>query len=40
MPELPEVETVMRGLRAQIEGRVLRRAEVHRAGMRFPFPPG
>ena len=39
MPELPEVETVMRGLRAQIEGRVLRRAEVHRAGMRFPFPP-
>ena len=39
MPELPEVETVMRGLRAQIEGRVISRAQVHRAGMRFPFPP-
>ena len=39
MPELPEVETVMRGLRAQLEGRVIQRAQVHRAGMRFPFPP-
>ena len=39
MPELPEVETVMRGLRAQLEGRVISRAQVHRAGMRFPFPP-
>lgn len=40
MPELPEVETVMRGLRAQLEGRVIRRALVHRPNMRFPFPPG
>jgi len=40
MPELPEVETVMRGLRAQLEGRVIRRALVHRPDMRFPFPPG
>jgi len=40
MPELPEVETVMRGLRAQLEGRVIGRAQVHRAGMRFAFPAG
>ena len=39
MPELPEVETVMRGLRAQLEGRVIRRAQVHRPNMRFAFPP-
>ena len=29
MPELPEVETVRRGLAAHLEGRVIRRAEVH-----------
>jgi formamidopyrimidine-DNA glycosylase len=40
MPELPEVETVMRGLRAQLEGRVISRALVHRPDMRFAFPPG
>jgi formamidopyrimidine-DNA glycosylase len=40
MPELPEVETVMRGLRAQLEGKRISRALVHRADMRFPFPPG
>jgi formamidopyrimidine-DNA glycosylase len=40
MPELPEVETVMRGLQAQLEGRRIVRAAVHRAGMRFAFPPG
>jgi formamidopyrimidine-DNA glycosylase len=40
MPELPEVETVMRGLRARLEGRVIRRATVHRQGLRWPFPPG
>ncbi len=40
MPELPEVETVMRGLRARLEGRVIVRAAVHREGMRWPFPPG
>ena len=39
MPELPEVETVMRGLRAQLEGRVITRALVHRPDMRFAFPP-
>src|SRR5271168_4635796 len=40
MPELPEVETVMRGLRARLEGRVIRQAAVHRADMRWAFPPG
>ena len=40
MPELPEVETVMRGLQAVLQGRVLRRALLHRAGLRWPFPPG
>ncbi len=40
MPELPEVETVMRGLQARLEGRVIRRAEVRRADLRWPLPPG
>ncbi len=39
MPELPEVETVMRGLRARLEGRVLRRAAIGRPDMRRAFPP-
>ena len=39
MPELPEVETVMRGLRATLEGRVIRRAEVRRADLRWDMPP-
>ncbi len=38
MPELPEVETVMRGLRARMEGRVIRRAEVRRPDLRWPLP--
>ncbi|MBD0270780.1 MAG: bifunctional DNA-formamidopyrimidine glycosylase/DNA-(apurinic or apyrimidinic site) lyase [Acetobacteraceae bacterium] len=40
MPELPEVETVMRGLAAVLEGRVIRAASVARAGLRWPFPAG
>ena len=40
MPELPEVETVMRGLRARLEGRTLVRARTNRADMRWAFPPG
>ena len=40
MPELPEVETVMRGLRARLEGRVIVRALVNRPDMRWAFPPG
>jgi formamidopyrimidine-DNA glycosylase len=38
MPELPEVETVMRGLRARLQGRRIVRATVHRPDMRWPFP--
>ena len=39
MPELPEVETVMRGLQARLEGRLIRRAEVRRPDLRWPLPP-
>ncbi len=38
MPELPEVETVRRGLDAAMVGRVISAAEVRRAGLRFDFP--
>ncbi len=38
MPELPEVETVVRGLRPCLEGRRLARVEQRSAGLRFPFP--
>jgi formamidopyrimidine-DNA glycosylase len=40
MPELPEVETVMRGLQQRLEGRVLLRAVANRPDMRWPLPPG
>ncbi len=40
MPELPEVETVMRGLQARLEGRTIVRALVHRPDLRWPLPPG
>ncbi len=40
MPELPEVETVMQGLRARLEGRRIACAEVRRADLRWPFPAG
>jgi formamidopyrimidine-DNA glycosylase len=40
MPELPEVETVMRGLQARLEGRRIVRAEVRRPDLRWPLPPG
>ncbi|PYE29658.1 DNA-(apurinic or apyrimidinic site) lyase [Rhizobium sp. PP-CC-3A-592] len=39
MPELPEVETVRRGLAPVMEGALITRAEVRRADLRFPFPP-
>lgn len=39
MPELPEVETVRRGLAPVMEGQRIARAEVRRAGLRWPFPP-
>jgi formamidopyrimidine-DNA glycosylase len=38
MPELPEVETVRLGLLPALEGAVIRRADVRRADLRFPFP--
>ena len=40
MPELPEVETVMRGLRARLEGHRIVRAAAHRADLRWALPPG
>jgi formamidopyrimidine-DNA glycosylase len=38
MPELPEVETVRRGLAPVLEGRVLTRVIARRADLRFPLP--
>ncbi len=38
MPELPEVETVRRGLLPVMEGHVIDRAEVNRPDLRWPFP--
>jgi len=38
MPELPEVETVRRGLAPAMEGRRLTTVETRRADLRFPFP--
>ncbi|MCB1421211.1 MAG: bifunctional DNA-formamidopyrimidine glycosylase/DNA-(apurinic or apyrimidinic site) lyase [Nitratireductor sp.] len=38
MPELPEVETVRRGLAPVMEGAVITAAEARRADLRFPFP--
>ncbi|MYZ47620.1 bifunctional DNA-formamidopyrimidine glycosylase/DNA-(apurinic or apyrimidinic site) lyase [Propylenella binzhouense] len=40
MPELPEVETVRRGLAPVLEGAVFDRVELRRPDLRFPFPPG
>ena len=38
MPELPEVETVRRGLAPLMEGHVIARAEVRRPDLRWPLP--
>lgn len=38
MPELPEVETVRRGLAPALVGRRIKRARTRRADLRFPFP--
>lgn len=40
MPELPEVETVMRGLKPVLEGRRIAAVDLRREGLRFPFPEG
>jgi len=39
MPELPEVETVRRGLAPVMEGAVIARAGINRPDLRWPFPP-
>jgi formamidopyrimidine-DNA glycosylase len=38
MPELPEVETVRRGLQPAMEGARIDRLELRRKDLRFPFP--
>jgi len=38
MPELPEVETVRRGLLPTMEGSVIARAEARRPDLRWPLP--
>jgi formamidopyrimidine-DNA glycosylase len=39
MPELPEVETTVRGLARYLDGARLARVETRRADLRRPFPP-
>ncbi len=39
MPELPEVETVRRGLQPHLEGARILRAEARRPDLRWPLPP-
>ena len=38
MPELPEVETIVRGLRPKLEGHRLKLVEQRRPDLRFPLP--
>ncbi len=40
MPELPEVETVRRGLQPVMEGFLIAKAEARRKDLRFPFQKG
>ena len=40
MPELPEVETTVRGLAAFLDGELIERVQVNRPDMRRPFPAG
>ncbi len=39
MPELPEVETVRRGLEPVLVGQQIKHVQQRRADLRFPFPP-
>jgi len=39
MPELPEVETVMRGLETVLTGKRIAQVRLARGDLRFPFPP-
>lgn len=38
MPELPEVETVRRGLEPVMEGQIIATTDVNRPNLRWPFP--
>ncbi|MCY4190421.1 MAG: DNA-formamidopyrimidine glycosylase, partial [Rhodospirillaceae bacterium] len=40
MPELPEVETIVRGLQPVLEGTRLVRVEARSPDLRIPIPPG
>ena len=40
MPELPEVETVVRGLAKRMTGHRIARVDLHRADLRTPLPQG
>src|ERR1700758_1581487 len=40
MPELPEVETVVRGLASRMTGRRISRLDLHRGDLRWPIPRG
>ncbi|MEO5807083.1 bifunctional DNA-formamidopyrimidine glycosylase/DNA-(apurinic or apyrimidinic site) lyase [Devosia sp.] len=40
MPELPEVETVRRGLEPYLKGARIDKVTLNRANLRFPFPKG
>ena len=40
MPELPEVETVRRGLQPVMEGACIARVDLNRPDLRFPLPEG
>jgi len=40
MPELPEVETVRRGLQPVMEGQTITHVELRRKGLRWSFPEG
>jgi formamidopyrimidine-DNA glycosylase len=39
MPELPEVETICRGLAHELTGQILHGVTLRRATLRFPMPP-
>ena len=38
MPELPEVETIMRGISPFLEGATIKKIQLNRADLRWPFP--
>ena len=38
MPELPEVETIMRGISPFLAGATIKRITLNRADLRWPFP--